>query len=83
VEWKYGPRGYRFVHVDAGLACQTLYLVAAALQLRTCAVAAFSDALVNDLLRIDGRREFATLLMPVGTPHATSPDGQTGRGGQA
>lgn len=66
VLWKYGPRGYRFVHMDAGIVASHAYLVATALRLRTCAVAAFQDDLANELLDIDGASEFACLVMPVG-----------------
>ena len=66
-EWKYKARGYRFVHVDAGVLTGQLYLVATALRLRTCAVAAFIDDAVNAFLGLDGRDEFVTLMMGVGT----------------
>jgi SagB-type dehydrogenase family enzyme len=66
VEWKYGPRGYRYIHIDTGIVTNSLYLVATALRLRTCAVAAFLDDAVNDLLQIDGRDEFVSLLVAVG-----------------
>lgn len=66
VEWKYGPRGYRYVHIDVGCLTQNLYLVATALRLRACAVAAYLDDAVDDLLGIDGRSEFAVLLVVVG-----------------
>jgi SagB-type dehydrogenase family enzyme len=71
VEWKYGVRGYRYVHIDTGILAQNLCLTATALRLRTCAVAAYIDDAVNDLLEIDGRNEFVSLLIPVGKkPHA-------------
>lgn len=66
VEWKYGARGYRYIHIDTGIVTNSLYLVATALRLRTCAVAAFLDDAVNDLLQIDGRDEFVSLLVAVG-----------------
>lgn len=66
VEWKYGARGYRYIHIDTGLVTNSLYLVATALRLRACAVAAFLDDAINDLLQIDGRNEFVSLLVAVG-----------------
>ncbi len=66
-EWKYGARGYRYLHTDAGVLINQLYLVATALHLRTCAVAAFMDDAANELLGVDGRDEFCTLLMGIGT----------------
>ena len=66
VLWKYGRRGYRFAHVDAGVLAQNLYLVGTGLGLTTCAVAAFFDDAVHDLVGIDGHREFAVLMFAVG-----------------
>ena len=64
--WKYRARGYRFAHADAGVLAQNLYLVGTALKLSTCAVAAYYDDLMNDLLGVDGRNEFTILLFSVG-----------------
>lgn len=66
VRWKYGARGYRYIHIDLGCLTQSLYLVTTALKLRCCAVAAYLDDAVNELLRIDGRDEFVSLLMGLG-----------------
>jgi SagB-type dehydrogenase family enzyme len=68
VSWKYGTRGYRYLHVDTGVAVQNLYLVAQALGLRGNAVAAFEDDAFNDLLRIDGVDRFTNLLFAAGAP---------------
>lgn len=66
VYWKYGRRGYRFVHVDAGIVSQTLHLVASALRLRSCIVAGYHDEAIHSLLQVDGRDEFVALLLAVG-----------------
>ncbi|MBN0046442.1 SagB/ThcOx family dehydrogenase [Streptomyces actuosus] len=68
VEWKYGVRSYRYVHVDLGVLTQNLYLVATGLGLACCAVAAFDDDTANDLLRLDGRNSFVSLLFACGLP---------------
>ncbi|MEE1940884.1 SagB/ThcOx family dehydrogenase [Streptomyces sp. TRM 70361] len=68
VEWKYGVRSYRYAHVDLGVLTQNLYLVATGLGLAGCAVAAFDDDTANDLLRLDGRDEFVSLLFACGLP---------------
>jgi SagB-type dehydrogenase family enzyme len=67
LQWKYGLRSYRYVHVDAGFVGENLYLVSTALGLRICAVAGYFDDKVDELLGIDGRDEFTVLLMAVGT----------------
>ena len=64
--WKYGDRGYRFAHVDAGVLAQNLYLVGTALDLSTCAVAGFYDDAVHELLDVDGGDESVVLLFAVG-----------------
>jgi SagB-type dehydrogenase family enzyme len=66
--WKYGPRAYRYIHMDAGFVAENIYLVAAALRLGACAIAGFSEDKINDLLRIDDTDEFVTLLMAIGKP---------------
>lgn len=65
--WKYGDRGYRLAHVDAGVLAQNLYLVGTALDLNTCAVAGFHDDAVHELLDVDGGDEFVALLFAVGS----------------
>ena len=64
--WRYGPRGYRYLHLDAGHACQNLYLAAQAVDCGACAIAAFDDDKVNGLLGIDGEEQFAIYLAAVG-----------------
>lgn len=66
VRWKYGTRGYRFMHVDLGVLVQSLYLAGTALDFSTCAVAAFDDKQANELLRLDGRERFVSLLFAFG-----------------
>ncbi len=68
VEWKYGIRSYRYVHLDAGIVCQQLYLVGTALGLSVCAVAGFADDAADELLHLDGRDEFTVLLVAIGQP---------------
>jgi SagB-type dehydrogenase family enzyme len=72
VEWKYGERGYRFLHVDAGVLCQNLYLTGAAHGLHTCAVAAYYDEEICQLLGIDGDRQFPVALFGLSSPPETS-----------
>jgi SagB-type dehydrogenase family enzyme len=64
--WKYQQRAYRYIYLDAGHACQNLYLACEALGLGCCAVAAFDDDAVDRILGLDGREEFAIYLATVG-----------------
>lgn len=61
---RYGDRGVRYVHMDAGYASQNVYLQAESLNLATVAIGAFDDDAVQDILSID---EAPLMIMPVGT----------------
>jgi len=64
--WKYGRRSYRMAHIDVGIVAENLHLVATGLRLRSCMIAGYVDEAVHNLLQIDGRMEFISLLMGVG-----------------
>jgi SagB-type dehydrogenase family enzyme len=64
--WRYGERGIRYLHLDAGHICQNLYLAAESIGAGACAVAAFYDEQVNEILGLDGVDRFAVYLAPVG-----------------
>lgn len=62
---KYGERGIRYVHLEAGHAAQNVYLQATALNLGAVAVGAFYDDRVQDILAMP-EEEVPLYLMPVG-----------------
>lgn len=64
--WRYGERGYRDLHLDAGHAGQNLYLAAEAVNCGVCAVGAFDDDLMNEILGINGSDQFVIYLATVG-----------------
>jgi SagB-type dehydrogenase family enzyme len=64
--WRYGTRGYRYLHLDAGHVCQNLYLAAEAIECGVCAVAAYDDDQMNALLHLDGEELFAIYLASLG-----------------
>ena len=64
--WRYGERGYRDLHLDAGHVCQNLYLAAEATGCGTCAIAAFDDDDMNAILGINGTDQFVIYLAVVG-----------------
>lgn len=49
---KYGDRGIRYVHMEAGHACQNILLEATALGLVTVSIGAFSDTDVQKVLNL-------------------------------
>ena len=64
--WRYGDRGYRYMHLDAGHVCQNLYLAAESIDCGVCAIAAFKDDEINPLLHLDGEEQFVIYLATVG-----------------
>lgn len=64
--WRYGERGYRYLHLDAGHVCQNLYLAAWEINCGTCAIAAFDDDMLNAALGLDGETTFTVYLAAVG-----------------
>jgi SagB-type dehydrogenase family enzyme len=64
--WRYGERGYRYLHLDAGHVCQNLYLAAQVIGCGVCAIAAFDDAALNEAWELDGEDLFVIYLATVG-----------------
>ena len=64
--WRYGERGYRYLHLDAGHVCQNLYLAAECINSGVCAIAAFHDGEFNELLGFDGQNQWVIYLATVG-----------------
>lgn len=65
-EWRYAEASYKVIALDAGHVCQNLYLACEAISAGTCAIAAYNQTLVDNLLGVDGEEEFAIYLAPVG-----------------
>ncbi len=66
MEWRYSLAAHRVILIDAGHVCQNLYLACEAIRAGTCAVAAYDQELLDNLLNVDGSDEFAVYLAPVG-----------------
>lgn len=64
--WRYGERGYRYMHLDAGHVCQNLYLAAESIKSGVCAIAAYDDDEINELLKLDGEDQFVIYIAAVG-----------------
>ena len=65
VTGKYGERGLRYVHMEAGHAAQNVYLQAVSLHLGTVVYGAFDDTRVAEILAL-GPQEQPLYLMPIG-----------------
>ena len=66
MEWRYGLASHKVIALDAGHVCQNLYLACEAIGAGTCAIAAYDQKGMDDLLRVDGDEEFTIYLAPVG-----------------
>ena len=66
MEWRYSLAAHKVIALDAGHVCQNLYLACEAIGAGTCAVAAYDQKRMDELLRIDGDQEFVIYLAPVG-----------------
>lgn len=66
MEWRYDRAAHKVIALDAGHVCQNLYLASAAIGGGTCAVAAYHQDLMDQLLGVDGDDEFTLYLAPVG-----------------
>ncbi len=62
---KYGQRGMRYVHMEAGHAAQNVYLQATSLRLGTVVIGAFQDERVQSVLGLVGPEQ-PLYLMPIG-----------------
>jgi SagB-type dehydrogenase family enzyme len=66
MEWRYLEAAYKVMALDAGHICQNLYLACENIGAGTCAVAAYDQDLMDELLQLDGDEEFTVYLAPVG-----------------
>jgi SagB-type dehydrogenase family enzyme len=66
MEWRYGLASAKVIAIDAGHVCQNLYLACEAIGAGTCAVAAYDQELMDELIGADGEEEFTLYLAPVG-----------------
>jgi SagB-type dehydrogenase family enzyme len=66
MEWRYDIAAHRVIAMDAGHVCQNLYLACEAIKSGTCAIAAYDQERMDELIGLDGQDEFTVYLAPVG-----------------
>ncbi len=66
MEWRYDAAAHRVIAMDVGHVCQNLYLACGAIGAGTCAIAAYHQEKMDELLKADGENEFTIYLAPVG-----------------
>ncbi len=65
-EWRYGDDSLKDVLISVGHICQNLYLACEGIGAGTCAIVAYEQDLLDDLIGVDGHDEIALYLAPVG-----------------
>jgi SagB-type dehydrogenase family enzyme len=65
-EWRYSIISPKIIAIDVGHVCQSLYLACEAIDAGTCAIGAYNQTLLDALLGVDGKEEFAIYVAPVG-----------------
>ncbi|MBI4200104.1 MAG: SagB family peptide dehydrogenase [Chloroflexi bacterium] len=71
--WKYQARAYRHTYWDTGTILANLLAMATAYGLPAQVAVGFVDSVVNRLLGVDGQREAAVCVVPLGSGPAPSP----------
>lgn len=66
MEWRYGLAAAKVIAIEAGHVCQNLYLACEAIGAGACAMAAYDQEAMDELLHIDGEEEFTIYLASVG-----------------
>ena len=65
-EWRYREGSHKVIAIDVGHVCQNLYLACSAIESGTCAIGAYDQKKIDDLLSLDGEDEFVIYMAPVG-----------------
>lgn len=65
-EWRYSISAHKGILLDAGHVCQNLYLACEEIHCGTCAIAAYDQQKMDELLELDGIDEMVVYLSPVG-----------------
>ncbi len=66
MEWRYGLAAHKVIALDAGHVCQNLYLACESIEAGACAIAAYDQEELDELLGLDGQDEFAIYIASVG-----------------
>lgn len=65
-EWRYTMVAPKMIAQESGHVCQNLYLACEAIGAGTCAVGAYEQKLMDELVGVDGEEEFTIYVAPVG-----------------
>lgn len=65
-EYKYSFTAHKMISMEAGHACQNLYLASEQLHLGCCAIGAYDQSALDKVIGFDGENEFGIYLATVG-----------------
>lgn len=65
LSWKYGERGYRFAHIDAGVIAQNMQLIAQSYNIGSCMIAGYQDEEFRKIFNLS-EEEIPMLVMTFG-----------------
>lgn len=65
-EWRYSFISYKDILIEAGHICQNLYLACEGIGAGTCAIAAYEQKVMDELIQVDGENEMTVYVSPVG-----------------
>ncbi|MFW9832081.1 MAG: SagB/ThcOx family dehydrogenase [Candidatus Thorarchaeota archaeon] len=66
IEWRYSVAAHKGIAIEAGHICQNLYLACEAVGAGTCAIAAYDQIAIDQLIGVDGKDEFTVYISAVG-----------------
>ncbi len=66
MEWRYTVVAHKIIALDAGHVCQNLYLACESVGCGACAIGAYDQRKMDELLGVDGEEEFAVYAAVVG-----------------
>jgi SagB-type dehydrogenase family enzyme len=65
-EWRYTILSHKYIAIDLGIVCQSLYLACEAVNLGTVAIGYYEQDKLDQLFELDTDEEFIVLVAPVG-----------------
>lgn len=65
-EWRYSILSHKVIAMDAGHLCQNLYLASESIGAGTCAIGAYHQEKMDNLLNVDGEEEFTIYIASMG-----------------
>lgn len=65
-EWRYGPLAHKMIAQDSGHICQNLYIACESIGIGTCAIGAYNQKILDQILDLDGEEEFTIYVATVG-----------------